>query len=146
MRIVPHHIIDSDATPHKSIKAIPISLNSSPPQLNHTTHQQSILHNDTISTQSDHVIPIVPTNTTDDDEEDGQNKQQETPKSNPRRSTRIRKKPEYLEYPSQGSKYIYPAKVLMLHHPRIMKIVHATTKLPTPPHIGAASRRPERSD
>ena len=70
MRIVPHHIIDSDATPHKSIKAIPISSHPSPPQLNHTTPQQSILHNDTISTQSDHVIPIVTTHTTNNYKED----------------------------------------------------------------------------
>ena len=34
----------------------------------------------------------------------------------------------------------------MLHHPRIMKIVHATTKPPTPPHIGTALKSPERLD
>ena len=74
MRIVPHHIIDSDTTPHKSIKTIPISSHPSPPQLNHTTPQQSILPNDTISTQSDHIIPIVTKNITEKGEEDGQNK------------------------------------------------------------------------
>lgn len=34
----------------------------------------------------------------------------------------------------------------MLHHPRIMKIVYATTKPPTPPHIGTALKSPERLD
>ena len=89
---------------------------------------------------------MVPTNTTDEDKGGGKNKQQEASKSNPRRSMRIRKEPEYLEYPCQGPKYTYPAKILMLHHPRIMKIVHATIKPPTPPHIGAALKSPDRSD
>ena len=106
MRIVSHHITDSDTLPHPLMPAIPI-----------TTSPQS----PTLPVTSDNTSGNQPTSedaqdTADDDQGDTKIQEPDNLPS-PRRSTRLRKPAEwYTDLDRlQASKYSYASKVLFVN-------------------------------
>ena len=138
MRIVPHHIIDSDTLPHPSIQATPITTSPAPPSLPPSSDTTLTVHPPSVEAEG----------TVEQGQRDTSVHQQDN-QLPPRRSTRVRKPAEWYTDSEQQTKYTHAAKVLFvkelfnslqttgtqqkIHHPRIMKLVHAPAKPETPP-------------
>ena len=149
MRIVPHHIIDSDTLPRPSIPITPLTISPSPSQL-------LPINNNKLG----HPLQAAEGKTSEE-VGDNQNVQQDN-QPRPRQSTRMRRQAKWYNDTPQASKYAYTTNVLFVqdlfeslkltrdqnqsHHPRVMKLVHIPNKPDTHPYIGTAMKSKDRSD